>query len=526
MAHTHTQAQAQALDAGDGPPPPSGAELSEEQERVLSDVLAGHSVFFTGSAGTGKTLLLQRIVEGLKHKYGTQFNKRVAVTATTGIAATHIGGTTLHSALGLRGCSRRSDFRAMRWADTRLRTRGWHVLVIDECSMLSAEFFEEMESMLREVRDSGLPAGGVQLVIAGDFFQLPPITKPLHAGITKDTFLNFGYAFQSPAWWRCGMKHVQLTRVFRQDEALFIKLLDYARRGVKSSAVLNRLLKECARPLAVEDGIQPTQVYARNKDVDTLNDQELGKLPGRRVTCVSRDEVVVDATFREQGQERAYGDALMKLRRSEFFKECMAGHTTTLCVGAQVMLLKNMTIAGVQLVNGSRGVVVGFRDKAGVLLDRPEGSAVANLLGSWPGTEVPVVRFIGGAEVEVLPATFTAPMHGAGECTRVQVPLKLAWAITMHKSQGMTLDYVRLSLRGAFAPGQAYVALSRAKTLRGMEIIDWEPGCIRTDPAVTAFYESMAEYAASRADDPQSTPPCCDAWLRWNEQRDAFIGVV
>jgi ATP-dependent DNA helicase PIF1 len=371
--------------------------------------------------------------------------------------------------------------------------------------MLSAEFFEQMEAMLCEVRDSSLPAGGLQLVIAGDFFQLPPITKSTTPGTTADAFLNFGYAFQAPAWRRCRMEHVLLMHAYRQKDTEFLSLLDAVRDGGRQARkAVRRLVELCGRPLDTHSGIKPTQIFSRNKDVDDMNTQELAKLAGAKVTFGSKDDVLLEAHLRAPGAERAMGEALLKLKRSEFFRDCQAGTSLRLCVGAQVMLLKNMDMSA-GLVNGSRGVVVGFATSG-----------------------APLVRFAVGVEVEVPAVKFSTAFSGAGECVRMQVPLKLAWAITVHKSQGMTLDLVRISLRSIFAVGQAYVALSRARSIKGLEIIDWDENCARTDPAVSAFHarlvqslqqpEGAEEEAVGEEDDP--------AWMTWKRGREAAAAAA
>jgi hypothetical protein len=170
------------------------------------------------------------------------------------------------------------------------------------------------------------------------------------------------------------------------------------------------------------------------------------------------------------------------------------------------MLLRNLDVEQ-GLVNGSRGVVVGF---VSVDEHEPSTSAAAADIAAWGGSELPVVRFSDGLEMTVEPARFTTLVHGFGEVSRLQVALKLAWAITVHKSQGLTLDRVRVSLRSMFAVGQAYVALSRARSLRGLEIVDWEGASIKSpDPAVAKFYAASAPAAAV---DP--------AWKRWQAFRE------
>lgn len=509
--------------------------LSEEQRRVLDLVVNGdRNVFFTGNAGTGKSFLLRRIVSELKKKYGADFGRRVAVTATTGVAATHIGGVTLNSALGLGVPGRHRDFkRAVQRPDVRARVKGWEVLIIDECSMMSAELFEEVERMLREARSSQRPGGGVRLVICGDFFQLPPVSRRLDAvepGTPYDVFLNHGYAFQAPAWRRCRMVHTLLTRVFRQSDEEFATLLDAIRMGRDKEArrALRRLVRVCGRPLQERQGVRPTQIFSRNKLVDDINATELARLAGPRYSMSSRDDVVPAVVKPapsastlpppELDADAMLRDRVDRLRKHEFFRDCLAAQRVELCEGAQVMLLKNLDTTR-DLVNGSRGVVVGFKSVS----ELREASALTKeqerVLIAWPSAHVPVVRFTNGSEIDVLPAKFTTEVHGAGECSRVQVPLKLAWAITAHKSQGMSLDYVRASLSDIFAAGQAYVVLSRARTMEGLEIVDCDPDCVFTDPDVRTFHE---ELLAGSWDDGSPAKPI-DAELDEDDDEDTFF---
>lgn len=452
-------------------------ELSEEQRAVMDSVMSGANVFFTGKAGTGKTTLLRAIVAGLRARLGpAEFKRRVAVTALTGVAATHIQGQTLHAALGLGTVRRHRDVQAaLMRADVRKRVMGWQVLVVDECSMLSAELLDALERALREVRGSHRPAGGLQIVMCGDFFQLPPVTKQDGQGHNlgaayggslppSDAFLNAGYAFETPAWQRMAFEHSVLTRAFRQGDTRFVELLDAVRIGGRpgglACSAVAEIARLCARPLEERGGIRPTQIYTRNRDVDDLNAAELAKLPGPKVAFAATDTTTLLPDAPSEGRAM--------LKRSDFFKDCLAAPQLELAVGAQVMLLKNLDVQN-GMVNGSRGVVVRFTE---------------------PGGQ-PVVRFINGREEAIAPVRFSAEVHSVGECVRVQVPLKLAWALTVHKSQGMTLDYVRVSLRGVFAAGQAYVALSRARSLEGLQVTDYEPGCARSDPLVRGFYKAV-----------------------------------
>lgn len=526
------------------------ATLDDAQRRVLRLVEAGRNVFFTGSAGTGKSFLIERIVSDLGEKYGPdpdEFKRRVALTAPTGIAATNIGGQTLCSALGVGVPQRSRDFRSILMPKNAARVRDWDVLIIDEVSMLSGEFLEETDAVMRLARKDNRPFGGVQLILAGDFFQLPPVTKPIAPGTPSDAFTNACYAFQAPVWRRLGLEVVLLENVYRQSEVEMVSMLQDLRRGDRSA--LERLVRAAASSASSSSSsddrdirdIRPTHIFSRNRDVDEMNERELerGGGGGALVEFEAFDSVEVDAGVRREG----FDAARKRLWQSAFFRtDCQATAKLRLRVGAQVMLLKNAACR--RLVNGSRGVVEGFvsssdvggirsRLKAGCTDDVVFFGSAADALAAldaWDrNARFPLVRFAGEASPRiVLPARFASTVHGVGEASRVQSPLKLAWAITVHKSQGMSIDRVLISLRDMFAAGQAYVALSRVRTLAGLEIVDGDVApastTVRVDPAVVAFYARLdrgeagageeagaVEEAGAGEEDP--------AWVAWSAAR-------
>jgi ATP-dependent DNA helicase PIF1 len=495
--------------------------LDDRQKEVLEWVAQGRNVFFTGGAGTGKSYTLEHVIAALREKYPveSEFRSKVGIAATTGIAATHIGGQTINSVLGLGAPNRLSDFRKMLTLKNKARLRLLEVLVVDEISMMSAEFLEQIEKMLCEARGPAAPpkgpegegptaAGGLQIVLCGDFFQLPPISKSRMADDPDDVFLNRGYAFESEAWGRLDLAKVVLTHVYRQSDVHMAGLLDKIRSGdpQESNDALGELIQATCEarkskvPSSASDAsskevIRPTLLYSRNKDVDEVNTREMHQLVLRNaknnlkpVSIKAKDEVHPITSASSAAAQKSLAHALgmgmeekererlkERLHKSEFFRDCMAQSEICMCVGAQVMLVKNLSPS---LANGSRGVVVGFQD-----FNSPTHPSIK---------QVPIVRFANGESASVAPVKFTSVVHGAGEVSRFQVPLKLAWAITIHKSQGMTLDLVRVSLRNMFAEGQAYVALSRARTLEGLEIVGGDvTGCVRTNKAVLDFYNNL-----------------------------------
>ncbi|PRW56986.1 DNA helicase ATP-dependent [Chlorella sorokiniana] len=549
-------AQESAIGGGDGGSAAAASDsqadspvLSDEQCAVLELVKAGKSVFFTGDAGTGKSFLLNRVIAELRDEYGEDFGSAVGVTAATGIAAVQIAGSTLHSCMGCGVARTVDDFQRM-WK-RKAALRALKVLVIDEISMISAEFFHMIEAMCRSIRGLDAPFGGLQLVLCGDFFQLPPITTRWTPSLPKATFLNRGFCFQCPAWHRCNLECRVLTKVWRQSDQTFVSILNAVRFGDNSAA--QRLFQQCRRPLAERDGIKPTQLFSRNADVDRVNAQELAQLPGSPQLCQAQDTVEVAAPADEEEQRQGLSHRQrqqmeQRLWQHEFFRDCMAGKETQLKAGAQVMLVKNLELGGSHmLVNGSRGVVTRFMTRAEYEADLRSQLAAAKralkrgsgdpllspggggggglssagmqmervsrqlqLLGKWggPDSRIPVVRFLHGREVPMGPTVFSAELAGVGSCTRTQIPLKLAWAITVHKSQGLTLDLARVSLKDCFAEGQAYVALSRVRSLEGLQVLDISSTCVKTSPVVMRFHQALRA-----GQDYQD-----DAWVQWQRQ--------
>ena len=359
---------------------------------MLAKALEGRSILLTGSAGTGKTFLLRRIIAALRARAE---DGATAVTASTGIAATHIDGKTIHSWAGI-GLGKGSTADLVN-------------LVVNKNGAARARWREA-----RGGDDRGRPFGGLQVIFAGDFFQLPPVV------------LAGGYAFMSPAWARAGIETCELTEVVRQGgDARFVALLNELRVG-RCSAASTELLATCSKGKKPEptDGIEPTRLYCTNRDVDAMNAQFLNALPGEARAFDGVDTFV----------RRPYGAAAEAAVLGELEKRAPA--RLVLKVGAQVILTRNMPLRG--LVNGSRGVV-------------------ESLVSA--GESGPLVRFDTGATLALAPEDF---YYGSadGSAKRKQVPLKLAWALTVHKSQGMTLSRAELVLADAFAPGQAYVGES------------------------------------------------------------------
>lgn len=463
-------------------------KFDEDQAQVVGLATAGVNVFFTGVAGTGKSTVLTAVVDVLK---ATHEDGEVAVTASTGIAAIAVGGTTLHATMGCGAVTTADHFWRMWSPDVVRRLRRLKVLVIDEVSMVSAELFYALDEILRQIRDSPRPFGGLQLVVCGDFLQLPPVPNdpPIK---TTDTFLNRGLAFQSPAWAAADFRCVVLRTVWRQRDKEFAGLLRDVRDGHESAALE---LQRRSAPGVHEGAVR---IVTTNRTADRINLTRLENLSGNVIWGPAADRIF------PRGQpgsaERAYN--ARTLAALDFFTECPAPLKSRLKVGAKVLLLKT-TEPWNGLVNGTMGIVQRFVSRDAFLADK-DGRINEDYRGvvrQWgrPKTLIPVVKWSTGKTAACGPQSFEVDMAGVGSCVRIQLPLKLAWAITVHRSQGMSLHAASVSLAKCFADGQAYVALSRCRTLEGLHISKLRAGCVRASAAAKEFYARAGRPVSPRA---------------------------
>eukprot|EP00667_Euglena_gracilis_P002552 EG_transcript_2552 len=428
--------------------------LSPEQQEVATLLQAGHSVFCTGSAGTGKSFLLHKVIASLPAA-------STFVTASTGVAAVNIGGSTLHSFAGIQQGAGPAEelLRLVRGnAAARQRWRDCRFLIIDEVSMVDAPLLTKLDAIARAVRGRpNSPFGGIQLLLTGDFFQLPPVARDGPAD----------FCFKSQAWRDLRLRVVQLTRIFRQRDTEFVQILQEVRCARLSTETVARLQRRVG--VVPAGDIVPTKLRALNREVDAENLANLHRLPGPLTTFHATDT--------------GTDPHLRNLQNN-----CIAPAALQLKVGAQVMLLKNLDpVAG--LVNGARGVVEGFAGGEG------EGG-------------FPVVRFRGGLTRPLPPAEWTVEVNRRVVARRCQVPLRLAWAVTIHKCQGMEIDAIEVAMAGMFEYGQAYVALSRATSLEGLSLVQFRPDRIRAHPDVVEFYERLGRDVAGP---PHTPPPGVDA---------------
>jgi ATP-dependent DNA helicase PIF1 len=425
--------------------------LSDAQQYALDRCLAGKNLFITGGAGVGKSHLTSLIVRTLRDR-----GLRVRVTASTGAAASLINGQTLHSLLGLGLADKPVDVLVSLAMKRRKLLHVWRsldVLLIDEVSMLDPDFFTKVDLVVSEMRGSRDPFGGLQVILVGDFFQLPPV-RPRSAAIK--------FAFETDTWARLVDECVELTHIFRQeDTSVFADILRKVRKAELELDDIQTLFHRVnADPDHVE-GVIPTQLYSRRKDVHDLNTKHLSALDA----LSSNTYTHTLATTLPEGVQGAPAVAALAKFAADTLKNMQPTATLELREGAQVMMLINQPES--RLVNGSRGVVVRFE----------EGD--------------PVVRFK-HTTTTIGRHAWTYERDGVGCVAVTQIPLQLAWASTVHKSQGATLDCAEISLDSSvFEYGQAYVALSRVRSLEGVRLVKFNHRVIRADPRVKSFYENM-----------------------------------
>lgn len=440
------------------------------QSLALEIMLSGESVLLTGPAGAGKTYVLNQFIKLAKHD-----GKHVSVTATTGLAATHLGGTTIHSWAGIGV----NDYVPNGFAEHIAKGRReiiekTDVLVIDEISMLHDFRLDMVDEVCRLVRkEPDVPFGGIQIIMSGDFFQLPPINRgDSRAG---------SFVVNADVWQELDPTICYLEEQHRQDDETLIEILNAIRAGdVRRNHAETLLARTEVHP---DDLEQLTELHTVNIDVDSMNEAKLAQLDADEVTY--EQSSTGSESYVETLQRSVLAPKLLKLK-----------------LGALVMAVKNSNER--KYVNGSIGVVVDFE----------------------PHTDYPVVEFQNGKEVSMVPDTWELRDGDKKRASITQIPLRLAWAITVHKSQGMTLDAARIDLRKAFVEGMGYVALSRVKNVNNLYLTGINQMALKVsseaqlidvhlrDKAAYAKkrFEHLAKNAEKRAKEPPVKAKAVSGW--------------
>ncbi len=412
------------------------------QGLALEIMLSGQSVLLTGPAGSGKTFVLNQFIKLSKYD-----GKHVSVTATTGLAATHLGGTTIHSWSGM-GIH---DSMSPGFVDHISKSRReiiekTDVLIIDEISMLHDFRLDMVDEICRVVRKKDEPFGGIQLIMSGDFFQLPPINRgDSRAG---------GFVVNSEVWRDLDPVICYLQEQHRQDDEKLLEILNAIRAGDVRRHHAETLL---ARAEVFPDDLeQLTELHTVNIDVDKINEAKLATIEGDEITY--SQTTTGSESYVEGLQRSVLAPAQLKVKK-----------------GALVMAVKNSPDR--KYVNGSIGTIVDFE----------------------PYTDYPIVEFRNGKEVSMVPDTWEQRDGDKKRASITQIPLRLAWAITIHKSQGMTLDAARIDLRKAFVEGMGYVALSRVKNLNNLYLTGINQMALKVSEDAQTIDEILRVKAANDA---------------------------
>lgn len=431
-------------------------DFGEEQKACLKAMKSGKNVFVTGAGGTGKSLLIRSFYRNMR-------NKRIMfMTSTTGTSAVALGGQTIHSWSGIKlgkGTVETLIDKIMNSGFHRSRWRKVNTLIIDEISMMTPELFTKLERIARAVRENDSVFGGIQIIASGDFLQLPCV---------PDEDSSESFCFQSKKWFDVFPleNHYYLTEVFRQEDVNFQNVLAKIRVGIIDQHVKDTLNSRVRVDITNGD-IQPTKLYPLNFNVNRFNKAELDKLPGEKYTY--------EMNFEYYGRLKAKDVVIDK-----FVKSNVAPTKLVLAVGSQVMLSWNLDVSR-GLANGTRGVVTRFLN------------------------DCPVVKFNNGLEEVLTQNTWNVDDGEDVILSANQIPLKPAFASSIHKSQGSTLDLVSVDLTEVFSHGQAYVALSRVKSLEGLSIENvLVYSRITAHPLAVEFYDKISQYRHSES---KSSPP-------------------
>lgn len=405
--------------------------LTTRQRMAVYAVEQGRNVLITGPAGTGKSFVIKSICDHLDES-----GRVYRLLAPTGVAAVNIGGQTIHRFVGIDPSIKTlRDYKVRR---ARFSKVLWHlieVLIIDECSMLHPSTFELLEAICRFHKKGTKPFGGIQIVLAGDFYQLAPIKEP-ECTSTAD------YIFETGLWMKLDAQVVVLNEIQRQKDEAFKRALNDLRVG-RFTPRVKRMIDVCTANEPVE-GKHYVKIFALNMDKDRYNSSQLAKLKGQPRNFMARD----------MGDER-------------YLKDCRAPKLLTLKVGCPVMLLRNLPEDN--LCNGSVGVVT-----------RLDG-------------DMPMVKFDSGPEIPIERQSWkitekVSATYDKVIASRTQFPLAIAYAIVAHKSQSLTIDYLEVDCRGVFTTGQLYVMLSRASSKEGLIVRNFDKRLIMVDDKIAAFY--------------------------------------
>ena len=421
--------------------------LNEKQKLALDAMINGENVFITGPGGSGKSHVVNIFIQYFREQLLDE-DQQLFVTSSTGLSSLLINGITIHQYSGLGSASKNLDFyidRVKKNKNIRNRWRKTKTLIIDEISMISEEFFEKLDLLGQKIRRSQLPFGGIQIILSGDFLQLPPV---------KST----GFCFESFSWDLSINKTIYFDKIIRQKDKNLQKILNKVRVGMIDDDV-KKILNTCLnRKLENKHGIKPTLLFSRKDMVNEYNNEKLQEL-----VELGKETKIYQSSFQ-------FGKQVTE-ESEDFLKDLINNQYNiddhlTLTKGTQVMLNANNIYEG--LANGSRGIIIDFSSDG-----------------------YPIVHFLNDVIVEIKYKDYKIE-DNSDSVTKKQIPLIHAWAITIHKAQGMSLEYLETDIgHSIFEYGQAYVVLSRIKNLEGLSLLNIDYTKIKANPKIIEYYNNI-----------------------------------
>lgn len=437
--------------------------LSNSQQEVFESIQLGENVFMTGPGGSGKTFLIQQIYNW----YNTKEYKRIQVCALTGCAAVLLkcNAKTLHSWAGIGLANGDINDIIHKVVYNKWKRKNWlnvDILVIDEVSMLSNKLLSILDGIAKKIRKSMLPFGGIQVLFSGDFYQLPPVGNVIEPETTQ-------FCFENPIWNTLFHRQIQLNQIFRQTDQSYSNVLNQIREGTLNKKAYNLLMSRCIP--CEDDSIKPTKILPRRNDVNRINETEMKLLTENGDESEKIFEMEIIKTVPDDKCISIPKEQL-SIELENLQNNIIAEKKLILKKGAQVMSIVNVDMEGIMpIVNGSRGVVVDFTENG-----------------------LPIVKFKSGITKPI--SHYVWELEDNFDLKKgygiKQIPLILAWAITIHKSQGSTLELAEIDIgNGIFECGQSYVALSRVKDINGLYLTSFNPSKIKINKKVYEFYKTL-----------------------------------
>jgi ATP-dependent DNA helicase PIF1 len=451
--------------------------LTHEQLTVLYELVKGNNIGLLGAAGCGKSYLLSIIcneLPGIRQRLdpGNDMCRcNIQVCALTGCAALLLGNKakTLHSWAGIGIGKGTVDELVQKIRKNTKARRNWtstDILIIDEVSMLTAELLDKLNAIAQLIRKNTNPFGGIQLLLVGDFYQLPPVIKSANAQEQYEVNgVKTVFAFESETWSKLIHICIELTIIQRQKDPIFQQIVKEARIG-QLSKESGAIIKGCMGRDWQNQKIRPTLIFPRRAEVDMINDSNLKALVEASPLHTYKAKLLYD----DAKLGKHFSEKDEQFQRTLLYMDNEAAYAVELelVLNAQVMLIANID-SSIGLVNGSRGVIVGF----------------------CPSTDFPMVEFINGIRKPI--GLHTWSIDGYEHVSRAQIPLRLSWSITSHKVQGSSLDCALVDLGTSnFEFGQAYVSLSRVRSIDALYVHDFNPTVFRAHPKVVEFYKTIA----------------------------------